>query len=234
MAVVALVQEFNYLFHFRQLSIDSYDASMASVEHPYLALGPQSYGIQRVMIGFTSIFSARNNTDFVNGPRTPAPRKPFQIDKWLVLRFSLACLLFCAFNIYLVMYSSKSYHLVMERRLLPGPDFSVKAAIFDWETLVPLVLPCLAGFFLFGTTMAAREHYKAMWRRVFPPRQVSISGQSVSNDNELLGGLNIVMAAGDLEKGDLKAFHIQSLVLPEPVRLSWHTGQGQYQGEVQK
>lgn len=117
---------------------------------------------RRIRSGFTTQTHAQTN-----GTNTSRrSKKGFLIDPWLVWRFSIACILFCCFNVYMVWYSMHTHEVVAARVARGGPDFSLASTIFSWIVFIPIILPSVVAFLLFGTTTLARSHYRSMWQQL--------------------------------------------------------------------
>ncbi|KAF2157000.1 hypothetical protein K461DRAFT_317168 [Myriangium duriaei CBS 260.36] len=165
---------------------------------------------RRIRSGFTTnLTTFRKPAGNATSAKTAPTRKPFLIDSWLVWRFSIACLIFCGFNAYLIWYSTRSYKAVLLRGTRNSPDFSVQATLNVWFSYVPLFTPSLLAFMLFGTTSLALAHYRTVWHRLFSEQQDASAMQS---SRDLLNSVKALSDAG-LEKGRETSITVQTVDL---------------------
>ncbi|KAF2147899.1 hypothetical protein K461DRAFT_272558 [Myriangium duriaei CBS 260.36] len=106
-------------------------------------------------------------TPWETDPRTPgrpSPRRRSSVDTGLMLRFSMAFVIFTGFNVCLVLYNIGSVQGALARSSNAAPDFSIHTAIRDCLDFIPTVTSSLLAFCLFGTTDQARQHYSNLIR----------------------------------------------------------------------
>ncbi|KAK3110129.1 hypothetical protein LTR53_015904 [Teratosphaeriaceae sp. CCFEE 6253] len=99
-----------------------------------------------------------NTSTVRSGGQIPTPR--IKVDKFLLLRFTIAFVILAAFEVTVVCFEFTRTQNADYLAQQPGPDFSTASAVSEILLFMPGVSASLIAFLVFGTTAHFRQRYR--------------------------------------------------------------------------
>ncbi|KAJ9620157.1 hypothetical protein H2203_007922 [Taxawa tesnikishii (nom. ined.)] len=133
-----------------------------------------------------------------------------RIDRWLILRFSIAFLVLSAFEVFLIYFEFSRFHKSKRTDPASTPDFSHSSTISDYANYVPGVTASLFAFCLFGTTAPFRRRYAEAIKGAFSCIRIRPSPRAPSQDWSHMESQEATTQKYRLNHGRLESIELQN------------------------
>ncbi|GAB7349231.1 hypothetical protein MBLNU459_g8394t1 [Dothideomycetes sp. NU459] len=161
----------------------------------------------------TASLSLRPNDSFEQSLSSRWARLSARVDPWFIVRFTIASVLLCTFEIFLVSFCIRRYDNALKASSGVEADYSIHTSVLDIIDYIPGPLPSLLVFFIFGTTPPLRARYREIFAplkcfRKDRPASSRITGLSTQEWTRMPSRHSQDAVEHDLEAGDIEIYEL--------------------------